>query len=168
LPPPRPEGHEDGFVAAGIDRQMLYDEIRSRFSEKDVRDLMFDLDINELDVIRPGQSMDELIIQVMDAADHDGHAGMVALAVERILTPPSPDLLPRLEKLTSNSPRTVLRHYLLAHYTMTELEAIATQLGIDWEQLEGGDKRDKVRELLLYLDRRNRIDDLLQVMRLSD
>lgn len=163
-PPPLPEGHVDGYAAKAIDRRMLYDEIRGRFSEKDLRDLMFDLNINELDVVRPNQSMDELIVNIMDAADRDGHADRVALAVERILTPPAADLLPRLEKLTPDSPPTVLRHYLLAHYTLSELEEITTQLGIDWEQLETGDKRDKVRDLLLYLSRRNRMGDLLQVM----
>lgn len=168
LPPPLPEGHIDGYAANGIDRQMVYEEIRSRFSEKDVRDLMFDLDVNELDVVQPGQSMDDLIVNVMDAADRAGHADMVAMAVERILTPPSPDLLPRREKLTPDSPRTVLRHYLLANYSMAQLEGITTRLGIDWEQLESGDKRDKVRDLLLYLYRRNRIGELLQIIQSNE
>lgn len=164
-PSPLPAGQADGYVAAGIDRGMLFEEIHNRFSEKDLRDLMFDLDINEMDVIRPGQDMNALIVNIMDAADRQGQAQAIALAVERILTPPAADLLPRVEKLTPESPRTVLRHYLLATQDLSQLEAISEKLGIDWEQLSGTDKKDKVRELLLFLYRRNRIDDLLQILK---
>ncbi|MFO7663174.1 MAG: hypothetical protein R6X18_11355 [Chloroflexota bacterium] len=168
IPAPLPPGHVDGYATSGIDRRMLYEEIRSRFSERDLRDLMFDLEINELDVVSPGQSMDELIVRIMDAADRGGKADTVGLAVERILTPPSADLLPRLDKLTPDSPRTVIRHYLLAHYNLAELEQMATVLNIDWEQLEAGDKKDKVRDMLLYLYRRNRIEELLLEIQKSD
>jgi len=162
LPPP----HTDGYAVAGFDRAMLFEEVRQRFSRDDLQDLMFDLGVNELDVVTPGQSNDELIVRIMDAADRDGHAGDVALAVERILTPPFPDHLPRLEKLSAESPRTVLRHYLLAHYSVEELQAMTAALGIDWEQLEAGNKKDKARSLLLYLYRRSRVDELLAEMRL--
>lgn len=168
LPPPLPADHVDQFAEAGYDRQMLYEEIRRRFSHADLRDLMFDLEINELDVATVGQSMDELIVRVMDTADQEGKASTVALAVERILTPPPPEHLPRLEKLSADSPRTVIRHYLLAHYSMEQLQQFAADLGIDWEQLETGDKKDKVRDLLLYLYRRERIDDLLSAMRAAE
>jgi hypothetical protein len=165
LPPPLPADHVDQYAEAGYDRQMLYEEIRQRFSRADLSDLMFDLDVNELDVATVGQSMDELIVRVMDAADRDGQASTVALAVERILTPPPAEHLPRLEKLAVDSPRTVLRHYLLANYTVEELQLLADNLGIDWEQLEGSDKRAKTRALLLYLYRRDRLAELLDAMR---
>jgi hypothetical protein len=164
LPPPRPAGHEDGYAAAGYDRQMLYEEIRHRFSRDDLQDLMFDLDVNELDVVVPGQTNDELIVRIMDAADDNGQTGAVALAVERILTPPPPEYLPRPEKLSVESPRTVIRHYLLAHYSVEQLQALAVELGIDWEQLDAGTKKDKTRALLLYLYRRNRLADLLHAI----
>jgi len=165
IPPPRPPNHEDGYATAGYDRQMLYEEIRHRFSHDDLQDLMFDLDVNELDVIVPGQTNDELIVRVMDAADDSGQTGAVALAVERILTPPPPEYLPRPEKLSVESPRTVIRHYLLAHYSVEQLQTLASDLGIDWEQLDGGTKKDKTRALLLYLYRRNRIGDLLALLK---
>jgi hypothetical protein len=121
--------------------------------------------VNELDVSVPNQNTDELIVRIMDAADAAGKASTVALAVERILTPPPPELLPRLEKLTPDSPRTVIRHYLLAHFNLEQLRAIAADLGIDWEQLAEGDKKDKARDLLLYLYRRDRVGDLLDHLR---
>lgn len=167
LPPPLPPDHVDDFAQAGYDRQMLYEEIHSRFSPDDVRDLIFDLDLNEMEVTTVGQSMDDLIVRVMDAADRDGKASTVALAVERILTPPRPENLPRLGKLNVESPRTVIRHYLLAHYDTDGLAAAADALDVDWEQLEGSDKKAKTRSLLLYLYRRNRVDALLDYMRVG-
>ena len=138
--------------------------IQSLLREDAQRRLMFDLDVNELDVVVAGQTNDELIVRIMDAADDNGQTGAVALAVERILTPPPPEYLPRPEKLSPESPRTVIRHYLLAHYSVEQLQALAGELGIDWEQLDAGTKKDKTRALLLYLYRRNRITDLLHVI----
>lgn len=165
LPPPLPPDHIDSYAETGYDRQMLYEEIRQRFSREDLSDLMFDLEVNELDVATVGQSMDELIVRVMDAADRDGKASTVALAVERILTPPPPEHLPRLEKLSVDSPRTVLRHYLLANFSVEELKEIAARTGVDWEQLEGQDKKSKTRAFLSYLYRRDRVNELLAAMR---
>jgi hypothetical protein len=167
LPPSLPPDHVDNFAEAGFDRQMLFDEIHRRFSPDDVRDLIFDLDLNEMELTAVGQSMDDLIVRVMDAADRDGKAATVALAVERILTPPHPENLPRLEKITVDSPRTVIRHYLLANYDVAGLVRMANSMDIDWEQLEGSDKKAKTRSFLLYLYRRNRVDALLETMRAS-
>jgi hypothetical protein len=165
LPPPLPPDHVDDFAEAGYDRQMLYDEILQRFSPDDVRDLIFDLDLNEMEVTTVGQSMDDLVVRVMDAADRNGMASTVALAVERILTPPRPENLPRLEKITVDSPRTVVRHYLLANYDIESLEEMARTMDVDWDQLEGTDKKAKTRSFLLYLYRRNRLDAFLDHLR---
>jgi hypothetical protein len=128
-----------------------------------MRDLVFDLGINENDVFSPGYSATESIARLMDVADDQGQAGDLALAVERILTPIATSDLPRVEKLSSTSPPTVLRHYLLAHYNLDELNALAADLKIDSEQL-GGAKREIARNLLLHLRRRNRLDELIAVL----
>ena len=91
----------------------------------------------------------------------------VNLAVERSLTPPSPDTLPRLEKISADSPPTVLRHYLLAYYDLERLQKMTAALNIDWEQIGYGSKKTRVRELLLYLYRRNRVDELIDLMQES-
>jgi hypothetical protein len=144
-----------------FDRQMLYDQIRYRFGPDDVYDLIFDLAINENDVIEPGADLRQTIINVMDLAEQRGQAAVLALAVERILTPLAAEHLPRLQKLNADSPHTVLRQFLLAHYSLEQLEQMVIGLGIDWEQLEGAGKKGKVRSFLLYLYRRNRLDELL-------
>ena len=167
LPPPLPPDHVDQYAEAGFDRQMLYEEIRQRFSRADLSDLMFDLNINEADVAASGQSLDELIVRIMDAAELDGNAATVALAVERVLTPPPLEHLPRLEKLSTHSPRTVLRHYLLANYSPEELEQLAADVDIDWGQLDGNDTKSRTRAMLLSLYQRDRIETLLKAMRVD-
>jgi hypothetical protein len=146
---------------SGIDYGMLYREIKQRFSREDVLDLMFDLNIAESEAMPLNQEMSQLIINIISLADERGQDKALALAVERILTPPPPDHLPRLEKIGTDSPPTVLRQYLLAHYDLNQLQAAAFRLDVDWENLGGSSKQTKARELLNYLQRRNRLDELI-------
>jgi hypothetical protein len=148
----------------GFDRQMLYEEIRSRFGRDDVLDLMFDLNLRESEVMPLNQDLELLVRNIMDVTARDGATASLALAVERTLTPPPPEHLPRLERLSPESPPTVLRQYLLAHYDLAELQEAAAALDLDWEQLDNGNKKNKVRSLLLYLSRRNRVGELITWM----
>ena len=150
-----------GQGSAAFDRQMLYEEIRRRLGRGDILDLIFDLGFNENDVMTLHQDMNQLVINIMDVAAERGQTGALALAVERILTPIPPENLPRLEKISADSPPTILRHYLLAHYDLEQLDHITAELDIDPEQLGVNNKREIVRNLLLYLYRRNRIDELI-------
>ncbi len=161
-PPTEPAPVEANGTA--YDRQMLYDEIRTRLGREDILDLIFDLGINESDVMTLDQDLQQLIVKTMDWAEQQGQTAALTLAVERILTPLPPENLPRLEKITSASPPTVLRQYLLAHYTLAQLQHMAERLGLDWEQLGNGSKKEKVRSLLLYLIRRNRLPELVTLM----
>jgi hypothetical protein len=165
LPPPAMplSARTNSGAAVAFDRRDLYDLIRERLGSEDMRDLVFDLGINENDVFSPGYSATESIVRLMDLAEARGESGALALAVERILTPIAADDLPRVEKLSVSSPATVLRHYLLAHFTLEALAAAAGRLGIDWEQL-GNDKREVARNLLLHVQRRNRLDELIAVL----
>lgn len=146
------------------DRKLLLDQIRQNLGPEDVLDLIFDLDIHENDVISPGLDMANIIINVMDHAYREGKMGELALAVERILTPVPPDHLPRLERITIDSPSTILRRYILAYYFLHEVEEMASELGVDWERLGIGSKQTKVRNLLLWLKRRNRLQELIDLM----
>ena len=101
----------------------------------------------------------------MDQAEENGQSGALALAVERILTPPPPENLPRLEKIDAASPATILRHYLLAHFNLAQLQQMAADMEVDWDELDTGNKKTKVRSLLLYLYRRNRIHHLITYLR---
>jgi len=162
-PPPDITHSEPNGTA--FDRQMLYDEICTRLGREDILDLIFDLSINESEVMTLDQDLPQLIIKTMAWAEQHGQTAALALAVERILTPLPPENLPRLEKITADSPPTVLRQYLLAHYTLAQLQQMADRLTLDWEQLGSGSKKEKVRSLLLYLIRRNRLYELIDLMK---
>ncbi len=171
---PAPQQPESAVTAVPLseedspyDQQMLYEQIQERFSREDVLDLMFDLEINENDVLFVGENMDQLIRNIMNTAVQRSQMSALALAVERILTPPPPDTLPRLEKINAASPPTVLRHYLLAYYDLEQLQKMTIALGIDWEQIGYGSKKTRVRALLLYLYRRNRVAELIDLMQES-
>jgi hypothetical protein len=162
---PAPETAVPAQSDTTYDRQMLYEEIQSRFGLEDIFDLIFDLGINENDVMPLNNDPNQLIVNIIGLAESSGQTGDLALAVERILTPIPADALPRLEKIDVNSPPTILRHYLIANYDTWQLQEMAVQLEIDWDDLDAGGKKSKVRNLLLYLYRRNRIDDLIKLMK---
>lgn len=151
------------FVDA--EKRRLFAEIHSRLGPDDVRDLVFDLELNENDLIAPQQEMSKTIYAIVDLAEQEGKMEALSLAVERILTPVTPESLPRPEKLTAHSPPTILRHYLLAHFSQRDLVRVMEDLDIDWEQLSQHDKRETVRDLLLYLQRRDRLDQLVPILR---
>ncbi|MEM8857732.1 MAG: hypothetical protein AAGD96_05400, partial [Chloroflexota bacterium] len=54
--------------------------------------------------------------------------------------------------------------YLLTFYALEELEEMSNELEIDWERLGIGSKQQKVRNLLLWIKRRNRDAELIEVM----
>ena len=164
---PAPETAVPAQRDTAYDRQMLYEEIQSRFGLEDIFDLIFDLGINENDVMPLNNDPNQLIINIIGLAENNGQTGDLALAVERILTPIPADALPRLEKIDVNSPPTILRHYLIAHYDIPQLQDMATTLEIDFDALGTGGKKTKIRNLLLYLYRRNRINELIKLMKPS-
>jgi hypothetical protein len=147
-----------------VDRKMLYEQMQSGLGPEDLLDLTFDLGWSENDVVQFNQDNDELILRIINTAEAREQLGALALAVERILTPLPVDKLPRLERISAESPQTILRHYLIAHYSLEELENMATQLGIDWELIGGDRKQTKIRNLLWYLIRRNRLQELIDLM----
>jgi hypothetical protein len=152
-------------VDTAFDRQMLQTEMRERLSPDDLLDVIFDLDWSENDVIAFGQDNDQLISHIIDRAERKGEIGDLTLAVERVLTPIPKEKLPRLEKLSDDSPPTIIRHYLLAYYDLADLENLASKAGIDWELLGGDNKKSKARNLLLHLKRRSRLPELINLLK---
>ena len=159
---------QEETAGTAFDRQMLFDQMRYNLGPNDLLDIIFDLGWPENDVITINQDNNQLAVRIIDLAEERGQTGSLTLAVERILTPIPADNLPRLEKLNAESPRPVLRYYILANYSADELKQMATNLGIDWEIIGGDNKKTKVRSLLLHLYRRNRIQDLIDLMQTGD
>ena len=59
----------------------------------------------------------------------------------------------------------LLRTKLVRLFSLAEIEDICFQLNIDPENIEGDAKIDRARNLLLYLERLNRLDDLENICR---
>jgi hypothetical protein len=55
-----------------------------------------------------------------------------------------------------------LRDQIRALFSDSELRDLCLDLGIDYEELPGAAKSDKVRELVQYMERRDRLDDLMR------
>ena len=51
---------------------------------------------------------------------------------------------------------------LVMHFNVEELKEVCFHLGIEYEDILGEARRDKMRELILYVQRANRVDDLIQ------
>lgn len=146
------------------DRQLIYDQITQNLGTEDLLDLMFDLEMAENEIVAPTKDMRQTIYNIIEVADEREQMGDLALAVERILTPVPPDHFPRLSRITVESPPTILRRYLLTFYDLEALEEMAVDLEIDWERLGIGSKQQKVRNLLLWIRRRNRMGELIEAM----
>jgi uncharacterized protein len=58
---------------------------------------------------------------------------------------------------------TTLRQLLTIHFGLSELQTLCFDLGIDYESLPGEGKADKIRELIIYLERRGRILDIIRI-----
>lgn len=160
---PHPAVVTDGEGVYGDSRD-LFETMREQLSPRDLRDVIFDLQLSENDVIAPNQEMVHTVARIIARAREQEKMADLALAVERILTPVPPESLPRREKLSASSPPTVLRHFLLAHYTLEGLRALARKIGVDYEQFEHNNKSDLARNLLLYLQRRNGLGQLVDCL----
>ncbi len=150
--------------ATAYDRQQLYDQIRFNLGPDDVYDLIFDLEMNENDVLMPHATFTETIINIMDQAQATERMGDLALAVERILTPIPADHMPRLDRLTAETPPAILRRYLLTFYFVDQIHTLANFLDVEWAQLGHDTKQTTVRTFLLYIMRRNRLPELIELM----
>ncbi len=160
LQPARVQQSADGY----IDSRELYEEIKARLGPEDVQDLIFDLQLNENNILAPQQPFVHTITHIVNHALAEDKMGALALAVERILTPVPPESLPRPEKLSISSPPTVLRHYLLAHHSLSELASLARRLGVDFEHFEHDTKAKLARNLLRHLQQRNQLGRLITML----
>lgn len=53
---------------------------------------------------------------------------------------------------------------LRQHYNLSELEDMCFALGIDYQDLRGSNKVDKIRELILHMERRSQLADLIDYL----
>lgn len=66
-----------------------------------------------------------------------------------------------LPKITLDSSQ--LRPFMAKYFNKSELRNVCVDLHVDYENLLGEGKGDKARELVLYLERRGRLDELIKI-----
>ena len=148
----------------GFDRQLIFEQIRDNLGSDDVLDLIFDLSLKENEIVNPGQSMPNIIMRVLDEAEKSNQMTQLALSVERILTPMPKDHLPRIERLSAETPPHLLRQFLIQNYTVSDLALLSSKLGIDWQDMGSDHRKSRVRRLLLHLQRRSRTSELVALL----
>lgn len=57
-----------------------------------------------------------------------------------------------------------LRRGLTRYFNLTELQALAHDVSVDWDELAGSNKSSKAQSLIRYLARRGRLSDLLTLL----
>jgi hypothetical protein len=155
---------QNDIPQAVADHPVLYETIRKDLGEDSILDLEFDMGYTEDSLPVPNRDFDELAVTIIDSAERNGQIEELRLAVERIQTPLPAEHLPRIEKIQADSPQTVLRQYLVANCTLSELESITTTLGVDWRSIPGATLNAKVRNLLLNIDHSNRQEELIELL----
>lgn len=78
----------------------------------------------------------------------------------------STEISPR-ESRVDFSNRSRLREILNRHFSEGELRTLCFDLGVDYEDLPGRGKTSKARELIAYLERRGRLQDLIKIGQLQ-
>ena len=152
---------ENGVV---YDLQLIYEDLNTNFNQEDLLDLIFDLNIPQAALGNANGSQSMLAADIVQYAEENNQGTQLALAVERIANPPAPETLPRLAKITPDSPRPILRYYLLAHFELAQLQETAAALQIDWSELEGAEKRGKTRALLQAVYQQKQVPQLLDYL----
>lgn len=155
---------EESQQGEPIDQQPEVGQMWFESSDINLLDLMFDLGWNDEDVAKLYVANDQFFASVFDLAWERGQTEELKLAVERIKQPIPRESLPRLEKLKKESPPTILRQYLICHYTNSELDQMIEELDLAESSSEQKIKNEKVRYLLTDLYQANRIDELIEMM----
>ncbi len=86
------------------------------------------------------------------------YAAVSTLSVQRVDSPPEAENLSR-KKLAR------LRQILADYFSQDELRTLCFEIGVDYEDLPGDGKGSKARELVIYLERQERIPELIAICR---
>lgn len=146
------------------DLQLIYNDLTTKFEAEDLQDVIFDLDLPHSEIVKPEQTQADLAAAIIAYAQTQQQAAPLALAVERLLSPPTAETLPRLEKITAQSPRPILRYYLLTHLNPGQLQETAVALNLELGTVTESNHQSQTRTVLTTLYQQNCIDDLLHYL----
>ncbi len=147
--------------------RQIAEQFRSDMNRDELLDLIFDLGWFEEETMLLQIENDQIVDGIVTLAEAQGQLEALKLASERIKSPMPPEHLPRLEKLKEDSPPTLLRQFLIANYSMVDLEQMFEALDIKGDMDVSRLKNSNVRYLLSDLYQKNRIDALIELMQQS-
>jgi hypothetical protein len=158
------DSHREDMIDS---HRQIVDRLQGNFTHDDLLDLIFDLGWFDDDLGLLQDENERFLSGIIGMAEHRGQLESLKLASDRITTPIPPENLPRLEKLKQDSPPTLIRHFLLANYTLAELERLIEELDVDDDIGISRLKNNNVRYLLSDLYQKNRIGALIELMKQS-
>ncbi len=158
------DSHREDMIDS---HRQIIDRLQGNFTHDDLLDLIFDLGWFDDDLGLLQDENERFLISIIGMAEHRGQLDSLKLASDRMTTPIPPENLPRLEKLKHDSPPTLIRHFLLANYTLAELERMIEELDVDDDIGISRLKNNNVRYLLSDLYQKNRIGALIELMQQS-
>jgi tetratricopeptide (TPR) repeat protein len=163
---------------SGLQLKQLQQALLSAFPTRSslAQMLRLGLDVN-LEQISGGSTQAEVVFDLIRWAEATGHVN-VLIEAARAQNPsnsnleilakqirPAESIAP--VELRSEISRATLRRVLDERFTLDELRVLAYGIGVDTEELPGEGKSGKSRELIAYLERRGRLEDLIREIRRS-
>jgi AAA+ ATPase superfamily predicted ATPase len=129
------------------------------FNAYELRKLCFTLDV-DYDSL-PGQNKEDKATELVAYMDRHGRLDKLVEVIRQMR--PHISWLPGAAETQEQVNLTKLRQSLTAFFNESELRSLAFELRIDYEALPGDGKKDKARELIAYIDRRGRLNELVQI-----
>lgn len=144
---------------------VVFEIIRDELSREDLMDLAYDLEL--LEGLPDGTvgSSDSMIQVIIEQTGGEEQLEQLTLAVQRIREPLPVDHLPRIDNIQLDSPPTILRQYMSASCSNSDLKSIASDMSIEWENVSGESVRTSVRNLLMAVDQAGRKEELIDQLR---
>lgn len=106
-------------------------------------------------------SLDEIVEEILEVVQPD--AGIESLPAHPIYE--KERLIPKQQIGTQMSDMGILHEQMGATFSDGDLRDLCFELKIDFDDLPGSGKRSKVRELILYMQRRGRLEELIVQLR---
>ena len=160
-------------ASAQADLAKLRQMLATEFSEEELRTLCSDLDI-DYDNLR-GESKADKTMALIDHLRRQLRLPDLIKVGKRMrpdvawddalsASPATPVAQDDVEGGSSvQVDRAELRQMLATEFSKEELQTLCLDLDVDYDDLKGESRADKVRELILYLERRVRLADLINV-----
>lgn len=150
------------------DQEEVFQELLSEASHEDLMDLIFDLGWS-LNDLKPNLDKGEDIVTVIVSRALDrNQMENLRVAIGHLREPLPAENLPRTMRLKPNTPPMILRHYILQHLTLDQIDQMARELPVDFSDHQDHLKRMRTRQLLWMLIEQQRLASLIDMIQNID